>query len=64
MKESGSPQAVAARLREIVPDQVLRARLLNIIDRVREYEQKKADRPKKVTFTVTHKRNEQEKIQF
>lgn len=54
-----SPQQTAAWLRENVKDQVMRARLTNLIEGVREYEQKRTPRPKKVTFTVTHKRDEE-----
>lgn len=53
-----SPQQTAAWLRENVKDQVLRARLINLIDGVREYEQKRSHLPKKIKFTVTHKRDE------
>lgn len=53
-----SPTQTAAWLRENVKDQVMRARFANLIERVREYEQSRSPRPKKVTFTVTHKRDE------
>lgn len=45
MKQTGSPTAVTAWMRDNVKDQILRARLTNLIELVREYEQ--ANKPRK-----------------